>query len=93
MTALAVDRQRRWNAAPRGRRCLVLSFKWPNLQLADLVEFNRFKSRVLRRQRFTRYRVPGPKLVFSVRRLPYSDQKISRFTADAATALFRAYPR
>ena len=46
MTALPVDRKRRWNTAPRGRRGLFLSCTYSDLQIADLIEFNCLKSRI-----------------------------------------------
>jgi hypothetical protein len=87
MTALAVDRKRRWNAAPRRWRRLVLILRWPNFQLADLVEFNRLEPRIRNRQRITGYCVPGPKMVFGVCPLPYPDEKFSGLTSDPATHL------
>ena len=41
MTALTVDRQRRRDAAPRRWRCILLSLRRPDFQLADFVKFNR----------------------------------------------------
>src|SRR5208283_800259 len=87
MTALAVDRKRRWDTAPRRWRSLVLRLRLSNFQVADLVEFNRLQPRIRNRLRITRYRVPGPKVVFRVRALPYTDEKFSGFTADSATYL------
>jgi hypothetical protein len=87
MTALAVDRKRQWNTAPRRWRFLVLRLRWSNAQLADLVEFNRLEPRIRNRQRITGYRVPGPKVVFRMCALPYTDEKFSGFTSDPATHL------
>jgi hypothetical protein len=89
MTALAVDRKRRLNTAPRRWRCFVLILSWSDLQVADLVELNRLEVRIRNRLRITRYRVPGPKVVFSVCALPYTDEKFSGFAADPATYLQR----
>ena len=72
MTALAVDRKRRWSTAPRRWRCLVLRLRWPDFQVADLVEFNRLQPRIRNRRRITGYGVPGAKVVFRVRALPYT---------------------
>jgi hypothetical protein len=87
MTALAVDGQRRWNAPPRGWRCLVLGLRWCNFQAADPVEFNRLKPLIRSRQRIARYHTPGPKLVFAVRALSYPDEKFSGSASDPATHL------
>jgi hypothetical protein len=38
--------------------------------------------RIRNRLRITRYRVPGPKVVFGVCALPYTDEKFSGFAAD-----------
>jgi hypothetical protein len=51
MTAPAVYRKRRWNAAPRGWRWLVLGLRQSNFQFADLVELNRLQPRIRNRQR------------------------------------------
>jgi hypothetical protein len=45
--------------------------------------------RIRNRLRITRYRVPGPKVVFRVCALPYTDEKFSGFAADPATYLQR----
>ena len=89
MTALAVDRKRRLNTAPRRWRCFVLILSWSDLQVADLVELNRLEVRIRNRLRIARYRVPGPKVVFRVCALPYTDEKFSGFAADPATYLQR----
>ena len=89
MTALAVDRKRRWDTAPRRWRSLVLRLRLSNFQVADHVEFNRLEVRIRNRLRITRYRVPGPKVVFRVRALPYTGEKFSGFAADPAAYLQR----
>jgi class 3 adenylate cyclase len=45
--------------------------------------------RIRNRLRITRYRVPGPKVVFRVCALPYTDEKFSSIAADPATYLQR----
>jgi hypothetical protein len=67
--------------------CLVLILRWPDFQVADLVEFNRLQPRIRNRQRITGYGVPGAKVVFRVRALPYTDEKFSGFTSDSAAYL------
>src|ERR1019366_8422426 len=89
MTALAAERKRRWNTAPRRWRCLVLIVMWPDFPLAGLVEFNRLQPRIRNRLRITRYRVPGAKVVFRVRALPSPDEKFLGFASDPATYLQR----
>jgi hypothetical protein len=84
MTAFPVDRKRRWNTAPRGRRCLFLSLTYPDLQIADLIEFNRLKPRISNWQRITGHGVPGPEMVFGVSALPHAEEKFSSLSSDAA---------
>jgi hypothetical protein len=43
MTALPVVRKWRWNAAPRGRRRLIINDTDSDFQIADLIEFNSLK--------------------------------------------------
>ncbi len=77
MTAFPVDRERRWNTAPRGRRGLFLSRTYPDFQITDLIEFNRLKPRVGNWQRITGHRVPGAEMVFGVSPLPGAQAKFS----------------
>jgi hypothetical protein len=87
MTALAVDGQRRWNAAPRGWRCFVLGLRWFNFQVADFVQFNRLEPPIRSRRRIPRYRTPDPKLVFAVGALSYPNEKFPGFASGPATHL------
>jgi len=87
MTALAVDRQRRWNTVPRGWRCFVLGLRWLSFQLTDLVEFDRLKLRIRNRPRIARYCSRRLELVFGMGALPYSNNEISSFTSDPASHL------
>jgi hypothetical protein len=89
MTALAVDLQRWRNTAPRRWRCLVYSLGRTDFQLADLVEFSRLQPRIRNRQRITGDSSPCLKLVFSMRTLPYSDEK-SRASLPTMPPTFRA---
>ena len=87
MTAFPVDRKRRWNAAPGGRRCLFVSLTYSDFQIPDLIEFNRLKPRISNWQRITGHGVPSPKMVFGVSALPHPEEKFSGLSSDAA-----AYP-
>ena len=87
MTAVPIDRKRRWNTAPRGRLCLSLNFLSSDFQIADLIKLNSLKTRIGNRQRIRGYRVTGPEMVLSVSAFPYADEKFSGLTSDTA-----AYP-
>jgi hypothetical protein len=84
MTAFPVDRKRRWNTAPRGRRSLFLSRRYPDFQIADFIEFNRLKPRIGNWQRITGHGVPGAEMVFGVSALPHAEAKLSGLSSDAA---------
>jgi hypothetical protein len=84
MTALSVDRQRRWNTSP-GRWRRLVSLTWPDFQLADLVKFNRLQTRVRNRQRLTRDGGTGLELVFGMRALTHPDQKFASVISNRAT--------
>jgi hypothetical protein len=69
MTAFAVDRKRRWDTAPRRRR-LFLNLTRSGFQIADLIKFDCFKTRIGNRQRIPRYGITGSKMVFGVSAFP-----------------------
>src|SRR6516225_12216869 len=46
VTALAVDRKRRWNTTPRWRRCLFHNLTYNIFQIADLEELNGLQTRI-----------------------------------------------
>jgi hypothetical protein len=87
MTAVPVDRKRRWNTAPRGRLCVSLNFLSSDFQIADLIILNGFKTWIGNRQRIPGYGVTGLEMVLSVGAFPYADKKFSGLTSDTA-----AYP-
>ena len=70
MTAFPIDRKRRWNAAPRGRRRRIINGTESDFQIADLIELNRLKPRISNRQRITGHGVPRLEIVFGVSALP-----------------------
>ena len=88
MTAFPVDRKRRWNTAPRRRRCLFLSLRYSDSQIADSIEFNRLKSLIGNWQRITGRCVSGSEMVFRVSALPHPDEEFSGFRSHCA-----AYPQ
>jgi len=47
MTALAIDRKRRWNNSPRWRRRLLDKLTYRRCQIGDLVELDRFKTQIV----------------------------------------------
>jgi hypothetical protein len=77
MTAFPIDRKRRWNAAPWGRRRLIINGTESDFQIADLIEFTRLKPRISNRQRITRHGVTCPEMVFGVSALPHAKEKFS----------------
>ncbi len=84
MTAFPIDRKRRWNAAPWGRRRLIINGTESDFQIADLIEFNRLKPRISNRQRITGHGVTCPEMVFGVSALPHAKEKFSGLGSDAA---------
>jgi hypothetical protein len=87
MSAFAVDRKRRWNTAPRGRRCPFLNATCSDLQIADLIKLNCLKTRIGNRQGFTADGVARFELVFGVSAFPHADEKFSGLTSNIS-----AYP-
>jgi hypothetical protein len=84
MTAFPIDRKWRWNAAPWGRRRLIINGTGSDFQIADLIEFNRLKPRISNWQRITGHGVPCPEMLFGVSALPYAEKKLSGLSSDAA---------
>ena len=84
VTAFAVDRKRRWNTAPRGRRRFFPNLTCGGLQIADLVELNGLKTRIGNRERFARHIVTDLELVFGVSAFSHADEKLPSLASDAA---------
>jgi hypothetical protein len=85
MTAFPVDWKRRWNAAPRGRRCFFSNLASGDFQIADLIKFNGLKTRIGNRQPIPGYRVTGPEVMFSVSAFSHADEEFSGLTSDTAS--------
>lgn len=90
MAALPVHQKRRCNTLPRGRlrlSCSFLSSAFSDFQVANLIKFNRLKTRLSNRQRIPGYRITDPELVFGVSTFPYAEQKFSGLISDIAAYL------
>ncbi|MBZ5543790.1 MAG: hypothetical protein LAO07_08950 [Acidobacteriia bacterium] len=55
---------------------------YADLQIADLVEFNRLKTRIGKRQRIPGCRVTDPEMVFGVSAFPHAEERISGLASD-----------
>jgi hypothetical protein len=84
VTAFAVDRKRRWNTAPRWRRCLFHNLRPIDFQATDLIKLNSLKTWVGNRQRFTGDGVTRLELVFGVSAFPHANKKFSGLASDVA---------
>ena len=87
MAALSVNHKRRCNSTPWGWLVLPLNVLSADLQIADLIKFNRLKTRISNRQRIPRHLITNSELVFGVSTFPYADEKFSGLTSDIT-----AYP-
>src|SRR5574337_511700 len=87
VTALPVDRKRRWYTPPRWRWCFFGNPTYSNLDMADLVELNSLNTRIGNRQRLAGDGVSRPELVFGVGAFSHTDEKFAGLTSDTA-----AYP-
>src|SRR5215468_6496315 len=88
VTALAVDRKRRWNTTPRWRRCLFRSLTCSTFQIG-LVELNGLQTRIGNRQCFAGDGITHLELVFGVRAFPNANEKFSDLTPNVAAHLER----
>jgi hypothetical protein len=84
MAARPVHWKRRCYYTPWGWLALSLSFPSADLQITDLIKFNRFKTRIGNRQRIPGYRITDSESVFGVSAFPYANEKFSDLTSDTA---------
>ena len=73
MTPFAVNRQRRWNTAPRGRLCFLPNPACRDLQIANFIKFNCLKTRISKWQRIPGYGVTRLEMVFGMSAFPHAD--------------------
>jgi len=84
MTTFAIDRKRRWNAAPRRWRGFFLHLTYTDSQIADLIKLNGLQTRISNWQCIPGCGVARPKTVFGVSPFTYADEKFSGFASDTA---------
>jgi hypothetical protein len=84
VTSFVVDRKRRWNTRPGGRRCLFPTLTYNNLHIADLVELNGLDTRIGNRQCFAGDNVTRFELLFGMSAFSYTDEKFSGLTPHVA---------
>src|SRR5262249_4216282 len=76
MTPLPVHRKRRRNSTPWRWLALSCNFLPTDSKIADLIEFNRLKTRIGNRQRIARHRIANPEMVFWREHLPLRRREI-----------------
>ena len=77
---------------PGGRLCHFRYLACGDLQIADLIVFNGFKTRIGNRQRISGYHVPDLKIVLGVRASP-TPTRNSRASLPTLPRTLSAYPR